>query len=452
MVRSAAAGRGMWSGAGLVVANMIGVGVMISAGFMAQSMGPLPILIAWVIGAGIALAGVLAYSAITAEIGESGGEYRFLSDLVHPFLGYVAGWGSLILGFSAAIAVDALAVGSYLQTLIPGVEPRLVGAGVVVLFIALHAARHLHGFAWQNALVIAKLAFLIGFVVLGIAVGGRQMPTWSPPGADDAFPFAELVVNQFWIAFAFSGWNAAIYLAREFRDPKRDVGRAMVIGLACVSVLYLLINWVFVANLTPQEAQAVFDYEHSRITLGHLVAKQLFGEAGGVAMSIFVIVAFLSAISAMMIVGPRVYAAMARDGFLPKVFAGQPGAPPSAAVILQGSVVLVLLFSQTLRESLQAASAFLMLFTALTALSLFRLSRLRPGIARPGAVRLGAAVVHAASIIVILFVGLRTSPTLWVSLATVLILATVGYVLARRRAANAAASSSAPCSPSSSAP
>jgi APA family basic amino acid/polyamine antiporter len=117
----------IWSGAGLVVANMIGVGVMISTGFMAQDMGPIPILLAWAVGAGIALCGVLAYSGLALQIGESGGEYRFLSDLVHPFLGYLAGWGSLILGFSAAIAADAYAVGSYVNTLIDGPDPRLVG-------------------------------------------------------------------------------------------------------------------------------------------------------------------------------------------------------------------------------------------------------------------------------------------------------------------------------------
>ena len=400
---------------------------------MAQTMGPLPILLAWVVGAGIALAGVLAYSLIVAEIGEFGGEYRFLSDLVHPFLGYVAGWGSLILGFSAAIAVDAVAIGSYFDTLVPGFEPRLVGAAVVVLFTALHAARRLRGFVWQNLLGIAKLAFLIAFAVLGVALGSHSIPTWSPPGGEDGFPFAELVINQFWIAFAFSGWNAAIYLARDFRDPRRDVGRVMVLGLACVSVLYLLINWVFVANLTPEEAQAVFAYEQSRITLGHLVASRLFGEAGGVVMSVFVIIALMSAISAMMIVGPRVYAAMARDGFLPKLFAGHAGAPPAASVVLQGAVVMVLLFSHTLRDSLQAASAFLMVFTALTALALFRLPRLRPGVQRPSGFRLAAAVVHATAIVVILFVGLQTSSALWYSLATVFAPATVGFALARRR-------------------
>ena len=420
----------IWSGAGLVVANMIGVGVMISTGFMAQDMGPLPILVAWTLGAAIALSGVLAYSGIASRISESGGEYRFLSDLVHPFLGYLAGWGSLILGFSAAIAADAYAIGSYVNTLIDGPDPRLVGAAVVAVFVAVHAGRGNLGFLSQNWLAATKVVALVAFVVLGLAFGSNALPTWAPPQAGDDSLLREMIASQFWIAFAFSGWNAAVYLAKEFRDPARDVGRAMILGMCFVAVLYLLINWIFVANLTPTEAHAVVTYEESRITLAHLVAQRLFGAVGGVAVSLFVILALVSAISAMMMVGPRVYAAMAKDGFLPGIFAAPSGAPRFASVLLQGMVVLLLLFMHSLRETVQAASAFLMVFSALTALSLFRLRRVRG--ARPARLHMAAAVVHAAAIVCILAVGLQTSPALWTSLSAVLVLAVIGYAAADR--------------------
>jgi APA family basic amino acid/polyamine antiporter len=113
---------------------MIGVGVLISTGYMAQDMSALPILLAWVLGTLIAVCGVLAYSGVVAAIGESGAEYRFLSELIHPFLGYVAGWGSLVLGFSAAIAIDAYAIGSFLNTLADGPDPRIGGVVVVAAF------------------------------------------------------------------------------------------------------------------------------------------------------------------------------------------------------------------------------------------------------------------------------------------------------------------------------
>ena len=306
----------IWSGAGLVVANMIGVGVLVSTGYMAQDMSAKPILIAWVLGTVVAICGVMAYSGVVAAIRESGGEYRFLSDLMHPFLGYVAGWGSLVLGFSAVIAVDALAIGSFLNTLFPGPDPRIAGTIVIVSITLLHAYNTELSHNTQNLLVGFKLTFLVLFVLLALTMGNNAMPSWSPPTSTDGFPWLKVIENQFWIAFAFSGWNAAIYAAGEFRNPGRDVPRSMMIGLVVVAALYLAINWVFVANLTPADAITVFTYEETRITLAHLIAEDIFGQHGGKIVSILVIIAFLSAISAMMIIGPRVYAAMANDGYL----------------------------------------------------------------------------------------------------------------------------------------
>lgn len=416
----------VWSGGGLVVANMVGVGVFLSTGFMAQDMAAGPILIAWVAGSAIALCGVLAYGGIVSVINESGGEYRLLSDLMHPFLGYLSGWGSLILGFSAAIAIDAHAIGSFLNTLLDGPDPRLTGTAVIVALALLHIGSTHLSHRGQNLLVAVKLAVLGGLVALGLAVGSNRWPEWSPPGAG-GFPWLALIANQFWIAFAFSGWNAAVYTAREFRRPDRDVARAMLLGLAVVAPLYLLINWVFVTNLTPEQAAGVFLYEEKRITLGHLVASELFGPFGGQTISIFVIWAFLSAISAMMMVGPRVYTAMAADRLLPAVFASKQRGQPVAATVLQAATALLILFSQSLRETVQAASGFLMIFSALTALGIFQLRRRRPDAEPVGWLPRVAAVAYAAAVACILGVGLSASPALVWSLGAVLLLSLIGY-------------------------
>ncbi|MGB5517718.1 MAG: APC family permease [Gammaproteobacteria bacterium] len=416
------------SGAGLVVADMIGVGVLVSTGYMAQDMSAKPILVAWLVGTVVAICGVVAYSGIVAAIRESGGEYRFLSDLVHPFLGYVAGWGSLVLGFSAAIAVDAHAIGSFLNTLLPGPDPRMAGAIVVVAMTILHAFDTKLSHKGQNLLVSFKLAFLLLFVLLALTMGNNAMPTWSPPNKTEGFPWIKVIENQFWIAFAFSGWNAAIYAAGEFRNPGRDVPRSMMIGLVVVGILYLVINWVFVANLTPADAVAVFTYEETRITLAHLIANDIFGRHGGLIVSILVIIAFLSAISAMMVIGPRVYAAMADDGYLPKIFKPCSGTPPLNATLLQATVSLLLLFSHTLREAVLAASAFLLLFTALTAASLFRLRRCNRQ-PYPSRYQLIASAIFILAVTVILSTGLQTATVQWYSFGVVLLLATITYLV-----------------------
>ena len=416
------------SGTGLVIADMISVGVLVSTGYMAQDMSAQPILIAWLLGTVVAVCGVLAYSGVVAAIRQSGGEYRFLSDLIHPFLGYVAGWGSLVLGFSAAIAVDAHAIGSFLNTLFPGPDPLLVGASVIVTITILQGFDTNLSHRSQNLFVSFKLSFLLLFVLLALTMGDNAMPTWSPPNPTEGFPWLKVIENQFWIAFAFSGWNAAVYTAGEFRHPGRDVPRAMMTGLVVVGLLYLAINWVFVANLSPADAVAVFTYEETRITLAHLIANDIFGQHGGQIVSVLVIIIFVSAISVMMMIGPRVYAAMAEDGYLPKIFRLRDGKPPLNATLLQAMVSLLLLFSHTLREAVLAASAFLLLFTALTAASLFRLRRYKRQ-PYPSRYQLIASALYIVAVTVILIAGLQTATMQWYAFGVVLVLALSTYLI-----------------------
>ena len=246
---------GLGSGVGLVMANMIGAGVFLSTGFMAQEMGPGAILLAWAAGGVLALCGALAYAELARTIPQSGGEYRYLSTVVHPLLGSLAGWGSLLLGFSAPIAIDGFVVGAFLNTLLPvALDPRLAGTVLIVLLTAAHATGRGLSRGTQDALVAAKVLLLLGFIGLGLALGASAWPAWTPPSgpaAAGAFPWDAFLRNQYWIAFAFSGWNAAIYIAAEFRAPSRDVPRALLLGCGAVGLLYLAVNWVFVANLVP---------------------------------------------------------------------------------------------------------------------------------------------------------------------------------------------------------
>jgi APA family basic amino acid/polyamine antiporter len=388
-----------------VAANMIGAGVFLSAGFMAQDMGPGPILLAWLVGAAMALCGALAYGAVARLVPRSGGEYRYLSELLHPAAGYLAGWASLLVGFSAPIAVDALAAGAFARTILPGLHPTLAAAALVVILTLLHASGFKTSFRAQNLLILVKVLLLAGFVGVGLALGARAWPadwTGAAPGAP--FPLGPFAGSLFYIAFAFSGWNAAVYAAEEFEDPARTVPRAMVIGATLVAVLYLAVNWVFVANLTPQDATVVFRYQAFTkgeavpggvVTLGHAVMSRLVGPAAGALWSAMTVLVFLSAMSAMIFLGPRVYAAMARDGFLPRFLAGQGEHPPRSAILLQGGLALLIVLTQRLQSALALVGAALMLFAALTALGLVA-ARLRGRTPTPSGLAVGAAAAYVA--------------------------------------------------------
>ena len=434
---SAAAGHlGLKSGIGLVVSNMVGAGVFISAGFMAEDLSPGLILLSWVLGSVIALSGARAYATVATWVPRSGGEYRYLSDLMHPAVGCLAGWGSLLVGFSAPIAVDALAAGEFARTLGSPLPAAAFGAFVIIVLGFVHAmGRHISK-RTHNLLFIGNGLLLAGFVITGVFFGTNEWPTWVPlaRAASAGFPTEAFARGLFFIAFAFSGWNAAVYAASEFRDPKRDVPRALLIGCSLVALLYLAVNWVFVANLAPSDFKVVFDYQESKVTLGHVILSRILGRAGGLFMSFLVLIAFVSAASAMTIVGPRVYASMAADGYLPSFLRGEEGRPPVKSIILQCAVALLILATHTLQEALVNVAAILTLFAALVSVSVFRRAfATEVGLEKPDRLTLVAAAVHVASSAFMLYFGFRYSTGLLIWVGVVAAAGLSFWAMARPR-------------------
>jgi APA family basic amino acid/polyamine antiporter len=434
---------GVLSGMGIVIANMIGAGVFVSTGSMVQNLNPQQILAAWAVGTLIALAGAKAYSGIAQLVPQSGGEYRFLSTLIHPLLGYLAGWASLLIGFSAPIAVSAMAAGAFARTLHEGINATLVAILMILALTAVHAIGMRVSVTAQNALVALKILLVVGFIVVGLIYGNNTWPEWKTLDADAAqaqgFPISSFMMSLFYIAFAFSGWNAAVYAASEFKNPKRDVPRALILGCLVVGVLYLFINWIFVANITPAEQLAAAnDYygKGVRVTLGHLIMKNILGSGGAACMSILAIIAFISSASAMTFLGPRVYAAMARDGFLPAVLKGREGKPPAGAVMLQGAIALFLVLAYHLRAVLENVGAILTLSSALTVFSLFWVYFKRREYPRPAPSVLIVAGFYLMISIVMLYFGFRGSLTLlpWIGICA--LAALIGYFFTKKKAAS----------------
>lgn len=419
---------GFGSGVGLVVANMVGAGVFLGAGFMAQDLGPGGILGAWVVGALLAMAGARAYAEVAFLIPRSGGEYRYLSELIHPAVGYVAGWASLLVGFAAPMAISAFGAAAFVSAVFELGDARF-GATLVILGLTIFHAIGLRASKWtQNTLVAIKASLVLGFIVLGALLGDNRWPSWEPPSAQagSVMPFA---TSLLFVAYAFSGWNAVAYAAEELDDPRRDVPRAMLVGCAVVGIAYLLVNWILVTNLTPERAQVVFQYEEARVTLGHLVARDFLGEVGSSLMSLGIAFVLVSSVSAMLLVGPRVYAEMARDGFLPMWLRGKPGAPPRASIALQCVLALALLHLHTVGQLLSNVAGILVLFSALVAAGLFRVSRQRPDLPPPRTAALVAAAVYVGSSAWILYGAFEARAGLIPWIAVAVGAALVGYLL-----------------------
>ncbi len=352
----------------LVVASMIGTGVFTTSGFLlADLKSPGLVLAAWAVGGLQAALGALCYGALARRIPESGGEYLFLSRTWHPAAGYVAGWLSLLVGFSAPLAMAAFAFGEYTKTWLPRGSPRLAGTGLILVFSAVHAW-HVQRGAWlQNAAVVLKVALIAGFA----AVALPRLPELSAP-ASEAAPVGAFAVSLVWISFCYAGWNAAVYIGGEVRNPERTLPRALLAGTALVTALYLALNYVFVWA-APVEALA------GRVEVGRVAAEALGGPVWAEALTGLVAIALISSVSSLVMAGPRVYAQMAADGYLPRLFAATAG-PPRTAILLQTLVALVMLWSATFRALLTYIGFTLSLSTAATVAGLIKL-RLREGTA-----------------------------------------------------------------------
>lgn len=402
---------GLKSGVGLGVATMVGSGVFLSAGFMAQEMGPTWIMMAWVIGILHALCGAMTYGEAARLIPKSGGEYRFLSELVHPLLGFIAGFATLILGFAAPVAVNALAASEFAGTLVQGAASPWVATGLVIAVSLLHLSPP-KGSLWsQNILAGCKILFLVGFVVVGLVFGTHESPSWVPPAPKNQSLWLSVAASMFYIQFAFSGWNTSAYNAEAFVRPEKTVPKVMLIAALSVGVYYLIVNWIFVANLNPGES--INDSEAA--TMAHLLIAKLLGPQFGALMSVLTIVILISAMSAMIMVAPHVTSSMANDGFLPRSLMTSKRGPSWQAQVIQISIALLIVWAHSLRDALTTVGAIILCFSTLVAFAIAFNTRhtITP-------VKRLFAMLYALPGCYFIFVGFKDRPEalLWLALPT----------------------------------
>ena len=311
--------------------------------------------------------GALCYGALARQFPESGGEYLFLMRTVHPAAGYVSGWVSLLVGFSAPLAAVALAFGEYTKQWLPaGTPPKLTGSCVLAAFAALHAL-HVQRGAWvQNAAVLAKLLLIV--VLLGWA-GPHLRPASSP--SDVRVPLGSFAVALIWVSFSYSGWNAAAYVGSEVCAPEQNLPRAMALGTGLVTLVYLALNTLFVFAAPVEQLEG-------KLEIGRIAALALGGTALADFVTALVALALATCVSSMMMAGPRIYARMADDGCLPRWFCFPAQGPPRHAILLQAALALAMLWTATFQSLLTYIGFTLGLCTAGTVAGLMRL-RLKAG-------------------------------------------------------------------------
>jgi len=360
---------GLWTTTALVVASMIGTGVFIGTGMIIHDVPSAPgILSCWVLGGVAALCGALSYAELGVAMPLSGGEYNFLSRLYHPSVGFVSAWISLIVGFSAPLALIALAFGSYLEALVP-IPPRVSAASLIIALSALNAWRVSMGARFHNVFTLAKVVFIAGFALVGALrinpayLADAHKPLWATllsPG---------FAVGLLSVSFAYTGWNAAAYVAGEVEQPQRVLPRALAYGTLLVTVLYVALNAVFLGA-------APLDALSGQVAIADVAATRLFGSRGGVIVAAIVAIGLVSTANAVTMTGPRIYEAVGRDfskfGWLA---ARTEAGGPRRAVALQAVVALGMMLAADPGQLLVYIGFTLSISAGLTVLGVYRLRR-----------------------------------------------------------------------------
>jgi APA family basic amino acid/polyamine antiporter len=391
MAASDARGLGVIDGSLIVVGSIVGAGIFLVSPYVAQHVrSPAAILGTWLLGGGVALAGALSSGELGGLYPRSGGEYVYLREAYGPAFGFLSGWMSFWIAFPGSIATLAAGFGATLAPML-GLRgahaPVGIGAAAIAILTLVNALGLSPGKWTQNVLSAAKLIAFAALLALGLlfphhAAGSGLAPFFVP--GDTGHGIAEALVP---VLFAYSGWNAATYVSGEMRDPTRSLGRALALGTSLCIVLYLLINAVYLRAM-PIDVLARTS-EPARVA-----ATLLGGNAVAAMLSPLVAVCVLSSMQASVLVGPRIYCAMAVDGlFFSPVGRLHPRTHvPLVALVAQSVVALVELVSGSFDQLITFATSPIVAFSTLTvaAVVVFRWRRpdLKRGFRMPGGVLL----------------------------------------------------------------
>jgi APA family basic amino acid/polyamine antiporter len=376
---------------------MIGTGIFTTSGFVMEALrDPLAMLVCWFIGGVFALCGALCYGELGAVFPRAGGEYVFLRESFGKWMAFLSGWISLIVGFSAPIAAASIAFAGYFFRSFPNALAQnpdipffdaeffsfspvtMLAVGIILIFSLVHNYSLHFGSRVQNVLTLFKIAVILAFILAGLAFGNGSLKNFGP-GFDSGLIFSgSFATSLIFITFAYSGWNAAAYLGGEIREPGRSIPFALLTGTFIVAALYLLLNMTFIYALPMNEMSGVLE-------VGAKSAVSLFGSQVGRVFTLAVTLCLLSVISAMIMTGPRVYYAMAKDGTFFGLFArvSKTRRTPGPSIALQAAIAVGMVLTSSFDKLLLYIGFTLSLFAMLTVAGMMLLRIKKTFLERP---------------------------------------------------------------------
>ncbi|MCH6233318.1 APC family permease [Cognataquiflexum rubidum] len=361
---------GWKTASGLVIANMIGTGVFTSLGFqVADSQNTWSIIILWLIGGMMAFIGAFVYAELGTHFKQSGGDYIFLSRTIHPAAGYLYAWISLTVGFSAPIAIAAMAMVKYWEPLIGFQNSQAIGMAAIVMMGLFHSFSVHHSGLVNNILTGIKLLFV--FALLGLGFGYATVLSESSFDFSSAWKgeiFAPgFAVSLIYVFYAYTGWNSAAYIVEEIDQPRKNLPNALISATFLVMFVYILLQLVFLKHASIAQLEG-------KVQVATLALGNLFGTQGVFWVSFFIGIQLIATISGYTWVGPRITNAMAKEyAFWKPLAIVNKNGIPVRAIWFNTGVSLLLMFSGSFESILLYAGFVLQVMGTLTIAASLRL-------------------------------------------------------------------------------
>jgi basic amino acid/polyamine antiporter, APA family len=363
---------GLFDATMVVMGGIIGSGIFINSYVVAKLVHtPAMILGAWIAGGILALAGAFIYAELADRMPQVGGQYAYIREAYHPLLGFLFGWAELFVigaGGSAAVVVT---FARYFRDLTQiSVPVNLIGTVAVAVLILINCLGVRAGSGVQSLFMLLRIVGIALLVACGgwfVWHGGPNV-SWRPI-LDRRVSFNLLTVfgaTMIPILFAYGGWQTSNFIAGEIREPRKNLPRALLIGVLGVVVLYVSVNFVYVEALTPTGLAATG-------TPASAVMRHALGGFGERLIAVAIAISTIGFLSQSMLTFPRVYFAMAEDGVLPRSIArlSSQSRAPVTAIVLQGAVTIAVVLLGTFEQILSYVVVMDWLFFGLTASCIF---------------------------------------------------------------------------------
>lgn len=359
----------------ILIANMIGTGVFTSLGFQVVGItSGFALLLLWVLGGIMAFLGSMSYSMLGIAFPRSGGEYNYLSKIYHPSLGFLSGFISLVIGFSAPIAATAYAFGiylshfstQYLEKYHISFNPIYSAITLVILLTCINVFNKRFGANFQNIFTIIKVSIIVLVILTGLFVTQNTNINYSfNSNAIQNILSPEFCIAMFFVTYSYSGWNSVCYISGEIENGEKTLPKTLVRGSLFVCLLYILVNYVFLKIIPIKEMTGVLD-------IGYLFANKVIGTNLGGIMSLAICVLLISSINSMIIVGPRVSMVVGEDYQRLKFLSiTNKKEVPSIAIIIQTILAIIYIVSSSFSSLIVYVGFVITLFSFLTVLGLF---------------------------------------------------------------------------------